>query len=402
MIFNPFKIFVNKLGGNFLTPPELVYEQKNPLIAELIDKAFTGFREGDKPKGKLLDIHTHIVGLGNSGSGAFVNPAMQTWKNPMRLLKFNVYKSATGIKTKQNADEQYLDRIVSLAKSIKDHGLYTAMAFDKHYDESGKVDLARTEFYTPNEYVYDIYKKYPDVFIPMISVHPYRLDAIYELEKWAKQGVKYVKWLPNAMGIDPSSALVKPFYQVMMKYDMTLLCHIGNEKAVKSTRFQHLGNPLLLRYPLELGVNVILAHCGSLGSNLDLESWKNQMTPNFNLFLRLMDEQKYVGKLFADISAIQQRNRYANSLASMLERFDLHPRLINGSDYPMPAINTVVSLKKLAQAGFITTDEASALNTIYRYNPLLFDFVLKSTVRHPKSKRQFSKDVFVARNFITI
>jgi hypothetical protein len=39
-----------------------------------------------------------------------------------------------------------------------------------------------------------------DMFLPCVSVHPYRKDALEELEKYAAQGVHLVKWLPNSMG----------------------------------------------------------------------------------------------------------------------------------------------------------------------------------------------------------
>jgi len=50
---------------------------------------------------------------------------------------------------------------------------------------------------------------------------------------------------------------------------------------------------------------------------------------------------------------------------------------VNGSDYPLPAINIVVHTKKLVKMGFITSKERKILNEIYDYNPLLFDMLLK-------------------------
>ena len=40
----------------------------------------------------------------------------------------------------------------------------------------------------PNQTIWDLSQKYPEIFTPTISVHPYRQDAIQELEKWAKLG----------------------------------------------------------------------------------------------------------------------------------------------------------------------------------------------------------------------
>ncbi|HVO91989.1 MAG TPA: hypothetical protein VMT22_04075 [Terriglobales bacterium] len=108
-----------------------------------------------------------------------------------------------------------------------------------------------------------------------------------------------------------------------------------------------------------------------------------------------MDEPKYRGLLFGEISAMTQFNRMPAPLATLLTRQDLHPRLVNGSDYPLPAINSVIWTRSLARDSFITDDERQALNEIYDYNPLLFDFVLKRTLRHPKTGQKMSASVFM-------
>ena len=115
----------------------------------------------------------------------------------------------------------------------------------------------------------------------------------------------------------------------------------------------------------------------------------------FDLFLRLMDDPNYLGLAFGEISAMLQFNRMPVPFSTLLERQDLHPRLVNGSDYPLPAINALIHTRSLASNGFITSEERTALNEIYDYNPLLFDFVLKRTVRHPKTKQKLAPSVFM-------
>ncbi len=111
--------------------------------------------------------------------------------------------------------------------------------------------------------------------------------------------------------------------------------------------------------------------------------------------MRLMDEAKYRGLLFGEISAMLQFNRMPGPFATLLKRQDLHPRLVNGSDYPLPAINALIRTRSLASDGFITGEERTALNEIYDYNPLLFDFVLKRTMRHPETKQKLAASVFM-------
>ena len=65
------------------------------------------------------------------------------------------------------------------------------------------------------------------------SVHPYREDALEALRSAASQGARAVKWLPPAMGMDPSSPRCDPFYQEMQRLDLPLLTHGGDELAAR-------------------------------------------------------------------------------------------------------------------------------------------------------------------------
>jgi predicted TIM-barrel fold metal-dependent hydrolase len=381
--------FLREISGPFSHEPEDLQRGISAGAQNLIDRAF----ENIDPD-RMRDYHTHIIGTGAGGTGAFVNPNMLTWRHPVKYLLFNIYKNASGIKDIANADAEYMSRLVKLARGKPQHGTYCILAFDRHYQEGGTENLDETEFYVPNDYVFQLAEKYPDLFLPVISVHPYRRDALAELEKWAAQGVRYVKWLPNAMNIDPSSPSIRPFYEKMKQFNMILLSHTGEEKAVESAKYQRLGNPLLLRTPLDMGLKVIMAHCASLGMCADLDSPTPKNLPCFDLFLRMMDEKQYEGLLFADISALPLFNRNPGLLSEILNRQDLHPRLVNGSDYPLPAINILIHTRSLARDGFITSEERGYLNEIYGYNPLLFDFVLKRTLKDPCSGCQFSPGIF--------
>lgn len=377
------------IGGASRHSPEEI-GQLSPGARALMDAAFAGIDSS-----QLFDYHAHMLGLGRGGTGAFANPAMQTWVHPVHRFKFGIYLSAAGIKDLDNADAEYIDRFVRLGRGMERHGRYGILAFDKFYLPDGSVNLEKTEFYVPNEYVVSIAGKYPELFEPVASVHPYRPGAAAELEHWAKRGVRMVKWLPNAMGIDASDPRNDEYYRVMKKYRMVLLTHTGEEQAVEAEEDQRLGNPLLFRRPMDLGVRVIMAHCASLGDCVDLDDASGQKLPCFRLFLRLMDDPRYRGLAFGDISAQFQFNRMPVPIATILKRQDLHGRLVNGSDYPLPAINVLLRTKDLADDGFISHEDRKYLNEIYSYNPLLFDFVLKRTVHLPETGEKLSPSIFM-------
>ncbi len=381
---------IDQIGGAFSKPPEDLPRSATKTARDLIDRAYEGIDPG-----RFVDHHVHLLALGTSVKDAFVNPKMLSGLD-LERLKFRIYVSASGVKNLDNADEEYAARLIRLARASAPRGKFRLLAFDKHYNVDGSVNSGKTNMYVPNHYVVELAQKYPDVFTPVISIHPYRADALRELRKWAEAGIKYVKWLPNAMGMDPANSAIDPFYLIMKKYRMILLSHTGEEQAVEAEEDQRLGNPLRLRRPLDLGIRVIAAHSASLGNCVDEDDGAATITNCFDLFLRLMDEPKYVGLLFGEISAITQYNRMPTPLATLLSRQDLHSRLVNGSDYPLPAINALIRTTSLASEGFIATDERQSLNEIYDYNPLLFDFVLKRTLRHPQTRQKLAAAIFMA------
>ena len=386
---------IHSIGGAFTKQPEELNSKLSIKSSDLVKRAFD-----DVDPEKLIDHHVHIAGLGVGGTNAFVNRKMLTWRHPFHRLKLKVYMSSAGVSDEESADPQAAARLAALVVSIKDHGKHRLLAFDKNYRRDGSVNLEKTEFYVPNEYVFELAERYPDLFVPNISVNPYRPDAIEELEKWARRGARIVKWLPNAMGIDPSDPKCDAFYQKMKELDLILLSHGGEEKAVEAEEDQKLGNPLLLRRALDHGVKVIVAHCAGLGSNEDLDSPERKQPnrkqiANFDLFLRLMNEKRYSGLLFGEISAMTQFNRSGKPLQTMLAREDLHERLVNGSDYPLPAVNLLIRTRPLVKQGYINNSEAESLKEIYDYNPLLFDFVLKRTLRLPGTSHSFPASVFM-------
>jgi predicted TIM-barrel fold metal-dependent hydrolase len=251
--------------------------------------------------------------------------------------------------------------------------------------------------FTPDIWSIAVARDHPDLFAPAISVHPYRTDALDALDAGARAGAKLVKWLPNAMGIDPSDERLNAYYERMKQLGLVLLTHTGSEFAVNAAEDQELGNPLRLRRPLDHGVTVILAHCASAGTCTDLDDPHHPQVEAFDLFLRIMDDPKYLGLAFGEISTLTQINRCGRPLATMLARTDLHPRLVNGSDYPLPAINVLFSTRKLEKLGYITPQEKRSLDEIYDINPLLFDLVLKRTVKDPKTGSKFPPSVFESK-----
>lgn len=297
-----------------------------------------------------------------------------------------------------SVDRAYVRRMLNLLDGMRHGAKLLLFAFERAYSEDGRRDDDRTSFYVPDAYARATAREHPRVFEWVASIHPYRDDCVAALGQAKLDGARAVKWLPAAMGIDPASPRCDRFYQAAARLELPIISHAGLERAVIGTDTQDHGNPLRLRRALDAGVRVVIAHCASMGEDRDLDKGPNgPYVDSFVLFCRLMEDKKYENNLFGDISALTQVNRAGLALAKVIERGEWHPRLLNGSDYPLPGIMPIFSVDYLVSLGLVQESAKPVLKEIRSYNPLLFDFVLK---RHLRSNgKALSKTIFETRAF---
>jgi mannonate dehydratase len=330
------------------------------------------------------------------GADTWINPEMESLWHPIQSLQLVFYRNAACVSDSELRGIAYVERLLALHRDFPAGVRFVLLAFDYHHDEQGERIPALSPFYTADRYAAQIARQHPQAFEWIASVHPYRTDCVPALEWAARNGARAVKWLPNAMGMDPASPLCDRFYATLARLNLPLLSHGGDEYAVHGGRRDDLGNPLRLRRALGDGVRVIVAHCASLGRSVDLDRGPDAPAiSNLELFARLMDEPRYRGRVFGDISAVTQHNHSDDALIALLERADWHDRLVNGSDYPLPGVMPLFSLRHLARTGLIDAADAPVLSAVREYNPMLFDFLLKRSLRW--HGRRLSPSVFESR-----
>ena len=353
---------------------------------------------------QVWDSHAHLIGTGDSSSGIFINPRMESVLNPQhyarRLFFLNAGCADDGIGG--SVDKAYVRRLLNVMHGMQDGAKMLLFAFDRFHGEDGRRDDDRTPFYVPDGYAQEVAATYPRVFEWVASIHPYRPDAVEALERAKKDGARAVKWLPAAQGIDPASPKCDRFYAAAARLGVPIISHAGLERAVVGGNQEH-GNPLRLRRAMEAGVRVVVAHCASMGQDRDLDQGPDgPLVDSFQLFARLMDDPKYAGRLYGDISAMTQINRAGPALARVIERDDWHPRLLNGSDYPLPGVMPIFSVDYLVSLQLVDAAAAPVLKEIRAHNPLLFDFVLKRHLRvGGRAGKALPRGVFETRRFFT-
>ena len=352
--------------------------------------------DGINPQ-NVWDMHVHIAGTGDGGSGMVVNPAMDSVAHPILFAQKRTFMDAACASGRSSVDEAYLNRLLQLASAFPSGTKFMLYAMEKFHGDSAHADLAHTGIHVPNAYVRKLAKTYPQRFEWVASVHPARSDAVTILEQCIADGACAVKWLPSAMGIDPASSQCDAFYATLKQHNLPLIVHTGTELSVNGKgHSQDHNNPLRLRRPLAAGVRIVAAHCASLGKDFDWDRGGNPEKRNsFELFTRLMNEPN--GKnLYGDLSAIPQFHRYG-ILPGLLENQAWHSRLLNSSDYPLPGILPIYLLKELVREKLLNAEDAQVLHAIRRHNALLFDFALKRTLSW--QGRKFPTVCFETRTF---
>jgi uncharacterized protein len=100
------------------------------------------------------------------------------------------------------SDEQiervFEDRLVRTIDGTPELDAAVGLAFDAVYGEDGRRD-ENTHLYVTNEYAAELARKHPKLLLGA-SVHPYRKDALEELERCVADGAVLMKWLPLVQG----------------------------------------------------------------------------------------------------------------------------------------------------------------------------------------------------------
>ena len=120
-------------GGALFNPcGELGAELRNH---DFTLSAFAGLNWND-----VWDSHAHLLGMGESGSGAWVSPEMTSPINIRQYAQFRFYLNAACVKHGNgNSDSDFLARLLRLTHDFPDGYRAMILAFDRTHAEGGTV-----------------------------------------------------------------------------------------------------------------------------------------------------------------------------------------------------------------------------------------------------------------------
>jgi hypothetical protein len=266
-----------------------------------------------------IDAHVHMVGNGFAGSGGWLRlTGWHRWLAGFMLRQLGMPASAL----EGDLEEFYAEHVVKLVRDSSMDAV-VLLAHERVHDPDGTPRDDLGSMFVPNDVVLQLGKRFPE-FLPGVSIHPARRDALDELDRCLEGGAVLMKCLPNCQNIDFSNPRYRPFWQRMAEVGLPLLAHTGGEHTVPVINAA-LADPRLLRFPLECGVGVIAAHCGTSSGIFDRDY--------FEVWAQMLAE---FPNLYGDISAMVSLNRCGH-LRDCL-RPEIARRILHGSDFPVPVL----------------------------------------------------------------
>jgi hypothetical protein len=253
-------------------------------------------------------------------------------------------------------DQLYAELLLRMVRESS-LGAIVVLAHDHVYDDDGRI-MQKGSFYVPNDYVLKLASQHPE-FLPAVSIHPGRPDAMGELERCIEGGAVMMKCLPNCHNIDCSHPRYRKFWERMAERGLPLLAHTGGEHTVPVVNKAY-SDPRTLLLPLECGVTVIAAHCATKSGLFDPQY--------FHVFAEMT---KRWPNLYGDNSAFNVPIRGKHVPECLQE--PLVSRIVHGSDFPVPILGHWAWSK-----GYLSWGDLRKCQRIK--NPLERDYQLKRSM----------------------
>jgi uncharacterized protein len=311
---------------------------------------------------KTIDIHTHLM-----------NPAV-CFDRLYDKITIRFFAKSLGVDPKALMRNPYAAYVDSMANSIRQSAYVNKACLfgvDARFDEQGSEIHRDKTVCAMTEDVVEVAARYPEQFIPFMSINPRRHDALERIDAYAEQGCRGAKFLQNYWGVDLNDERFIAYYEKLVAHDLPLIVHVGSEYTVQSDgRYEGID---MVDLPLACGVKVIAAHMGLGRINYKLMPWRNlSRNPKYfdRDYFQLLEKLEQHDNLFADVSAILAPLR-ARALRHLAQALPVHDKILFGTDFPVPyavRFNTY-DLERMKRRQFVRIE-----NPFDRYLSVLFEY----------------------------
>ena len=282
-----------------------------------------------------IDAHVHVC--------AFTAEHGQTSQRLLDTLPFRFMRWRLDIPGHDAATERaVVQRLTDGLDGTPELDAAVVLAFDGVYGDDGTLDLPRTHLYVTNDYAIGLCRQNPKLLFGA-SVHPFRPDAVAEVERCVAAGAVLLKWLPIVQGFSPADPRCIPVCEALAHHGLPLLSHTGGERSLIRVN-DAWADPRLLEPALKRGVTVIAAHCGTRSTFTEPDY--------FDDFRQMVSEYP---TLYGDTAALNLPARW-HALRKILDDDLLRQRVVHGSDWPIPPIPPPAAWGTLTEGNWLRRD----------------------------------------------
>jgi len=276
---------------------------------------------------KTVDIHTHLL-----------NPNVR-FDRLFDKITIRFFAKSLGLSPASLKSAPFEAYLEAMARSIEQSRYVEKTCLfgvDSRLDERGEETDRDGTVCAMTEDVLAAAARYPQQFIPFLSVNPRRPGALELIDEYVEKGCRGAKFLQNYWGVDLNDKRFLPYYEKLKAHNIPLIIHIGSEYSINSfAAFERIN---MLDLPLASGVTVIAAHMG-LGRIIHkLPFWRNlSKNPRYydDDYFKLLEKLTTHDNLYADIAAILAPLR-ARALRHLADHREVHHKILFGTDYPVP------------------------------------------------------------------
>ncbi|MCX6923314.1 MAG: amidohydrolase family protein [Verrucomicrobia bacterium] len=322
----------------------------------------------------VIDAHAHLFGdtgwppRHNLSCG--LSPSQKANRSYLTLTRL------LGLPKSGDLDEAYIQALVNQVRETRKvipRFRVVLLAQDCRYTPQGDPDWVNSTAYVPNEHLFRVVRRYPDLFIPCPSINPQRKDWEAELAYCVAQGARVLKIHPPTQAVDPSEPRFRAFYRKCGQNDVRIMVHTGTEHSAPIAS-QRLGDPRLLDLALSEGCTVVAAHSATRAF-FD--------PPAEDYFRFLVEMMRGQPRLYGDTAVLGSLPRW-RCLPDILSSPAARPRTLHGSDWPFPA-NALVFWNRL--------HPLTLLDLMAEKNLFLRDFRLKQALGLPQESFTLAADL---------
>lgn len=272
--------------------------------------------------------------------------ALDSWVSPraLRRMSWRLTKRFLGLDPRLPAGPELDD---ALTRFYEPHYFgegpverLVLLAFDAYHDDEGRqapppatrAQLG-SDIYTSNSHVHAACRRHPQRFLFGASIHPYRPEAVACVDEVFRRGACLLKWIPLHQNIDVADARTLAVLRRCAALGLPILVHYNEEFTLTT---QH---PAYQSVTALLAVLRRLRREGAMPITI-VAHVATPVTPIGELRSHEALLEALVGDLadtplFADISALTSWGK-VGFLRKIAQRQDLHPKLLFGSDFPVP------------------------------------------------------------------